>query len=422
MPDAIVPVKLGPRSYDISVAANSLGQVRAFAGQRCRGTRAFVVTDEHVRLHADQVATSLRAAGFTTDVVVLPPGEAQKSLSSAAMLYDSLVNLHADRQHAGGGRRRRRDGRPGRVRGGDFQSRPAAPHGAYHAPGDGGQLRWRQGRHQPSPRKNLIGVFHQPIGVWIDTATLATLPDRDYRSGLAEVVKYGVILDGEFFALLEDNADAILHRDEEAVRHIVTRSCQLKADVVEKDEREETGLRAVLNYGHTFAHAFETQAGYGGWLHGEAVAAGMICASKLAERMGRLGPDVTERQLKLLETFGLPTQPEPWPIAELLATMPQRQKSRRRQITFRVAIAFGRRRIGGQRSGRRSSGSVGGNAVIDPERAKEHSPFATDSERAKEHSPFATDPEGVKEHSPFATDPEGVEEHSPGSRSAPWVN
>src|SRR5438874_2206811 len=106
--------------------------------------------------------------------------------------------------------------------------------------------------------KNLIGAFHQPIGVWIDTTALDTLPDREFRSGLAEVVKYGVILDPELFAYLEANADAILERQPEAVRFLVARSCRLKAGIVEQDEREETGLRAVLNYGHTFAHAFET--------------------------------------------------------------------------------------------------------------------------------------------------------------------
>src|SRR5438874_2230817 len=127
--------------------------------------------------------------------------------------------------------------------------------------------------------KNLIGAFHQPTGVWIDIGTLDTLPDREYRSGLAEVVKYGVILDPELFAFLEDNADAILARDTDKIVHIVARSCRLKADVVEQDEREETGLRAILNYGHTFAHAFEIAAGYGAWLHGEAVSAGMCCAA-----------------------------------------------------------------------------------------------------------------------------------------------
>src|SRR5262249_1752542 len=117
--------------------------------------------------------------------------------------------------------------------------------------------------------KNLIGAFHQPVGVWIDTAVLTTLPQREDPSGPAEGGQYGVIFDADFFAWLEANADAVLRREPGAVEHVVARSCRFKADVVERDEREETGLRAVLNYGHTFAHAFETVAGYGAWLHGE---------------------------------------------------------------------------------------------------------------------------------------------------------
>jgi 3-dehydroquinate synthase len=176
--------------------------------------------------------------------------------------------------------------------------------------------------------KNLIGSFHQPVGVWIDIAALNTLPDREFRSGLAEVAKYGVILDAELFAYLEKNADAILEREPEALRHLVARCCRLKADVVEKDEREETGLRAILNYGHTFAHAFETVAGYGHWLHGEAVSAGMICASRLAERRGLIPSELTQRQQNLLARFGLPIAPEPWSIDELMAVMRQDKKSR----------------------------------------------------------------------------------------------
>src|SRR5262249_9460408 len=182
--------------------------------------------------------------------------------------------------------------------------------------------------------KNLTGTFHQPVGVRIDTAALVTLPDREYRSGLAEVVKYGVILDPELFAYLEAQADAVLRREPAAVRHVVTRCCRLKADVVEQDEREETGLRAVLNYGHTFAHAFETAAGYGAWLHGEAVAAGMVCASRLAERRGLVGRDLTERQAALLRRFGLPTRPEGWPAADLVATMRSDKKALAGRLRF----------------------------------------------------------------------------------------
>ncbi len=123
-------------------------------------------------------------------------------------------------------------------------------------------------------------------------------------------------------------------RQPEAVRHVVLRCCRLKADVVEQDEREETGRRAVLNYGHTFAHAFETAADYGGWLHGEAVAAGMVCASRLAERLGLIGADLTARQVRLLERFGLPTRPEAWPVEQLLATMRSDKKALAGRLRF----------------------------------------------------------------------------------------
>jgi 3-dehydroquinate synthetase len=143
--------------------------------------------------------------------------------------------------------------------------------------------------------------------VFIDTATLTTLPGRDYRSGLAEVVKYGVILDAEFFEQLESHREALNQRSPEVLRDVISRSCRLKADVVEKDEYETTGLRAVLNYGHTFAHAYEVLAGYSGLTHGEAVAIGMVHASRLAQRLGRIDESVTGRQIRLLDGLGLPT-------------------------------------------------------------------------------------------------------------------
>src|SRR5262249_49703049 len=175
--------------------------------------------------------------------------------------------------------------------------------------------------------KNLVGAFWQPAGVLIDLDTLQSLPEREFRSGLAEVVKYGVILDPAFFEYLEQNADAILRRDASALEHIVARSCRLKADVVEKDEYEETGLRAVLNYGHTFCHAIEAVAGYGSYLHGEAVSIGMIDASRLAESLGRISPDITQRQFDLLKRFGLPTNSPELDRVKLLAAMQHDKKA-----------------------------------------------------------------------------------------------
>jgi 3-dehydroquinate synthase len=152
----------------------------------------------------------------------------------------------------------------------------------------------------------MIGAFYQPWGVAIDLDAFQTLPEREYRAGLAEVVKYGVILDETFFAELEAGVERIQAREPAMLQRIVAASCQFKANVVEQDEFERTGLRAMLNYGHTFAHAFETLCGYGVLLHGEAVSIGMLYASRLAERRDLIDADVTRRQRSLLERLGLP--------------------------------------------------------------------------------------------------------------------
>jgi 3-dehydroquinate synthase len=337
-----VTVHLAERSYDIRITSDDPAGVGPFVRERVRDTRAFVVSDNNVVAHARTVGQALAAAGFQVALAELLPGEAQKSLATAAFLYDRLLDLNADRRTlvtAVGG---------GVI--GDLAGFVAATFArglpllmvpttllAMVDSAVGGKVAVNHPR-----AKNLIGTFHQPVGVWIDTAVLATLPPREYRSGLAEVVKYGVILDPELFAFLENNAEALLAREPEAVRFIVARCCRLKADIVEKDEREETGLRMVLNYGHTFAHAFEAVAGYGAWLHGEAVAAGMICASRLAQRRGLIPPEVTQRQVQLLRRFGLPTAPQRWPVEEVLCVMRSDKKALAGRLRFLLPLRLGK--------------------------------------------------------------------------------
>jgi 3-dehydroquinate synthase len=321
-------VQLGERSYDIAVTSHDLAGVGPFARERCRGRQAFVACDEHVSPHADTVADALAGAGFRPVQAVLPAGETHKSLKVVSYLYDRLAEVNADRQTlvvaVGGGVM------------GDLAGFAAATYMrglpllmvpttllAMVDSSVGGKVGVNHAR-----AKNLIGAFHQPCGVWIDTAVLETLPDREYRSGLAEVVKYGVILDADFFAWLEDNRQRVLARDAETVRKVVAHCCRLKAAVVERDEREQNGHRMVLNYGHTFAHAFETVGGYGAWLHGEAVAAGMVCASLLALRLDLIPGELVNRQVDLLTAFGLPTAPlRAWPVADLLAVMRSDKKA-----------------------------------------------------------------------------------------------
>jgi 3-dehydroquinate synthase len=340
-----IRVNLGPRSYDIAVGSGAAGLAVFVKQCRPRLKCAFIVADENSEAHATGIAEQLGGAGISVRSAKLPAGEGTKCLAVAARLFDELAGWPADRQTlvvAVGG---------GVI--GDLAGFAAAVYNrglpllmvpttllAMVDSSVGGKV----GINHPLG-KNLIGAFHQPAGVWIDTLMLKTLPDREYRSGLAEVVKYGVIMDADFFGWLEASVAAIKDRDAAAVRHTVVCSCRLKAGVVEKDEREETGLRMILNYGHTFAHAFEAVGGYGTWLHGEAVAAGMVCASRLAERRGLIGPDVTARQIQLLQAFDLPVGPKThWSHPELLESMYRDKKTRAGKLRFVLPVRLGEAR------------------------------------------------------------------------------
>jgi len=314
-----VPVSLGSRSYEISIGSGSLPSLGEtldrwisrhplfFSGSKAG--KALVVTDTHLASsHADAALQSLQRAGWTASKVELEPGEASKTLGSAAQIYDALAEMKADRRTivaaVGGGVVGDTAGFAAATyaRGIPFVQVPTTLLAQVDS-SVGGKV----GVNHPRG-KNLIGAFHQPLGVFIDTLTLATLPERDYRSGLAEVVKYGASLDGEFFAYLEAQIDGLNSRAPDVLRHVIARSCQVKAGIVEKDEQEVTGLRALLNYGHTFAHAYESLLGYGTLQHGEAVAIGMVHASWLAERLGRVDSSLSERQLRLLRAVHLPTE------------------------------------------------------------------------------------------------------------------
>ena len=342
-----VRVNLGPRSYDISLTTAQPDGIGAFVRERLPQSQlALVVCDSNTMQHGRIVEGFLKTAGFRTGLATIPSGEGSKTIAEATRLYDAFYDLAADRKTgvvAVGG---------GVV--GDLAGFVAATYNRglplVMVPTTllsmvDSSVGGKTGVNHPKG-KNLIGAFHQPAGVWIDTAFLDTLPEREFLSGLAEVVKYGVILDAAFFEYLEANTTAIRARKPEAIRYILERSCRLKADVVEKDEREETGLRAVLNYGHTFAHAFETVGGYGGWLHGEAVAAGMVCASRLAERRGLIGTDLTKRQRELLAAFSLPTSPKrEWPIDEQIAVMRRDKKASAGQLRFILPTRLGEVRL-----------------------------------------------------------------------------
>jgi len=272
-----------------------------------KGT-ACIVTDGNVaEPYARLVRESLSRAGAAIETVVLESGEQTKRLDVVSGLYDQLVAMKADRQTllvaVGGGVVGDTAGFAAATyaRGIPFVQIPTTLLAQVDS-SVGGKV----GINHPQG-KNLIGAFYQPFGVLIDTNTLSTLPDREYRSGLAEVVKYGAILDDEFFRFLESHTADINRREPNVMQQVIARCCRLKADVVQQDEEERSGLRSMLNYGHTFAHALESLCGYGTLLHGEAVAIGMVCAAHLAERLQRISPALSQRQHNLLQELGLPT-------------------------------------------------------------------------------------------------------------------
>jgi 3-dehydroquinate synthase len=329
-----IHVPLGERAYAVVVGSDDLAGFTVFVNECTQKRRAVVVGDEHTRRHADTIRGALDASGWQTHRMEVGSGEESKSLDTAARLYDALAELQTDRQTllvpVGGGVL------------GDVVGFVAATYArglplfmvpttllAMVDSSVGGKtaINLRRG-------KNLVGAFHQPVGVWIDTGFLATLPEREYRAGLAEVVKYGVVQDAELFAELEEVVEALLAREPKTLRRVIARCVEIKAEIIAQDERDATGQRAVLNYGHTFAHAFENVAGYGTWLHGEAVAVGMVCASRLAERLGRIDPAITQRQRRLLAALGLPVVPLAWNIDRLLEAMRGDKKTEAGRLRF----------------------------------------------------------------------------------------
>jgi len=307
-------VQLGARSYPIVVGEGLLDGAGALAG-RLRGPDAVVVTNDVVGpLYLD---AARRALGDRLAAVhVLPDGEAHKDLGQVAAIIDTLVDARANRDTTvvalGGGVVGDMAGFAAACyqRGVDFIQVPTTLLAQVDS-SVGGKTGVNHARG-----KNLIGAFHQPTFVLIDLATLDTLPDRELVAGLAEVIKYGLLGDAAFFGWLEDNVTALRRRDKRALQQAVRRCCEMKAAIVAADERE-AGQRALLNLGHTFGHAIESVTGYGEWLHGEAVAAGLL----MAARASGLGAAELDRIRDLIAAAGLPVAPPPVGAARLREAM-----------------------------------------------------------------------------------------------------
>jgi 3-dehydroquinate synthase len=316
-------VDLGERSYPIIIGGGLLGNFDL--SSHLPGPDCLVVTNETVGpLYLERLLENL-AGNCST--ISLPDGEKYKTSKSAESVIDRLVACSANRDTTvvalGGGVVGDIAGFAAAcyMRGVAFIQVPTTLLAQVDSSVGG-----KTGVNH-SGGKNLIGAFHQPQAVLIDTDTLATLPERELKAGLAEVIKYGAIADEEFFGWLELNMSALLQKDSAALIHAITRSCELKAQIVAEDERE-TGKRALLNFGHTFAHAIENSLGYGEWLHGEAVAAGMLMAATMSD----IDQAQQERLKSLLQNAGLPTAPPDISAEKLRKAMRLDKKVQAKQI------------------------------------------------------------------------------------------
>lgn len=296
-------VDLADRTYPIHIGKQLIGNGSLLA-ERIRGRQVYVVTNETVApLYLDSVLSAVQ--GYQVDTTILPDGEQHKSLEVLNQIFDGLLSARHNRTTTlialGGGVVGDMAGFAAACyqRGVDFVQIPTTLLAMVDSSVGG-----KTGVNHPLG-KNMIGAFHQPRLVLADTEVLQTLPERELAAGIAEVIKYGLIADYKFFEWLEENMDALLQRHESALAYAIQRSCENKARVVALDEKEG-GVRAILNLGHTFGHAIEAAQGYGRWLHGEAVGAGMVMAADLSHRRGSLSAGDLARTIALIERAGLP--------------------------------------------------------------------------------------------------------------------
>ena len=326
-------MELGDRSYPIVIGSNLLGSYdlsRQLAGPHC-----LVVSNETVGpIYLERLQGSL--PGRNVEAILLKDGESWKTLSTVGSILDRLVALRAGRDTTvlalGGGVIGDIAGFAAAcyMRGVSFIQVPTTLLAQVDSSVGG-----KTGVNHPGG-KNLIGAFHQPRLVLIDTDTLQTLPDREFRAGLAEVIKHGAIADAAFFAWLEGNMTRLMAKDPEALAKAIRRSCEIKAAFVAEDETEQ-GRRALLNFGHTFAHAIENSLGYGEWLHGEAVAAGMIMAAELSD----ISHADRDRLQRLVKAAGLPVAPPPVGPDALRTSMQLDKKGKAGRLRFVLLEGIG---------------------------------------------------------------------------------
>ncbi|WP_374359499.1 bifunctional shikimate kinase/3-dehydroquinate synthase AroKB [Pseudoduganella danionis] len=329
----LLNVDLGERSYPISIGP-ALLQDQSLLARHVHGNKVAIVTNTTIApLYLERVEAGLRAAGKQIISIVLPDGEEFKNWESLMKIFDALLANKADRKTTlvalGGGVIGDLCGYAAAsyMRGVDFIQVPTTLLSQVDSSVGG-----KTGINHPLG-KNMIGAFYQPRAVLADTTTLETLPERELAAGLAEVIKYGAVIDLPFFEWIEANIAKLVARDKGALAYAIARSCEIKADVVRQDEREG-GLRAILNFGHTFGHAIEAGMGYGQWLHGEAVGCGMVMAADLSQRMGLVDAATVERVRALVAAAGLPVKAPDLGTARWLELMEVDKKNEGGAIKF----------------------------------------------------------------------------------------
>ena len=333
-------VSLAERSYPLYIGSGLLGNVALWKSMVATRQVVVVTNDVVGPLYLSAVRQALEVQGREVSEIVLPDGEAYKTIESFMQIMDGLMSRHIERKATlvalGGGVVGDMAGFAAACyqRGIPFVQVPTTLLSQVDSSVGG-----KTAINHPLG-KNMIGAFYQPRAVLIDLDVLTTLPRREFSAGLAEIIKYGAALDRGFFDWLEGSIDALMARDVQALAFAVERSCAIKAQVVAADERE-AGLRALLNFGHTFGHAIEAGMGFGHWLHGEAVGCGMVMAADLSARLGQLGPDDHKRLVALIARAELPTQAPAWPVSQYLASMAHDKKAEGGEIRYVLLQGLG---------------------------------------------------------------------------------
>jgi 3-dehydroquinate synthase len=342
----VIPVDLGSRSYSIVVEPGALASVGTRLRELRVGSRAVLMTDARIlKVHGAAVVAGLEAAGLSVTVLEVPDGEAAKTLEVAEHCWDRLLAAGADRTSTvlalGGGAVGDLAGFVAAtyMRGANFVPLPTTVLAQVDA-----SIGGKTAIDHPKA-KNLIGAFHQPRLVVVDPAVVLTLPDRDFRAGLAEIVKHGIVLDATYFDDVERSAASLVGRDLPTLTRIIGGSCRLKAAVIQRDPEEKGEWRFALNYGHTIGHALEAATRFETWTHGEAVSLGIVAEARLAERLGVADAATGRRQEALLRALGLPIGGARVDAEVVLAAITHDKKARDGRVPFVLAPSIGTFRI-----------------------------------------------------------------------------